>query len=130
MATEDIIKLAFELGNAIADSEEIANLKVMQSKLSEDPDAYGLIMRYQDAQTKLENKLQEGLTVTPAEENHINIMEQQINTNPLIQELIQIQEKFDNLMQGVYFAMNQAISGGDSCSSGCCDSCGGGCSVQ
>lgn len=129
MATEDIIKLAFELGNAIAQSEEIANLKVMQAKLSEDPDAYGLIMRYQDAQSKLENKLQEGLLVTPAEESHIDIMEQQINSNPLIQELIQIQEKFDNLMQGVYFAMNQAISGGEGCSSGC-DSCGGGCSVQ
>jgi len=128
MSTDEIIKLAFELGNAIAASEEMDNLKVMQTKLSEDPDAYQLIMNYQDAQTKLENKLQEGLLVTPAEESHIDIMEQQINTNPLIQELIQIQEKFDNLMQGVYFAMNQAISGGG-CESGC-ESCGGGCSVM
>ncbi len=128
MSTDEIIKLAFELGNAIAASEEMDDLKVMQTKLSEDPDAYQLIMNYQDAQTKLENKLQEGLLVTPAEESHIDIMEQQINTNPLIQELIQIQEKFDNLMQGVYFAMNQAISGGG-CESGC-ESCGGGCSVM
>ena len=128
MATEDIIKLAFELGNAIAQSEEMDSLKTMQSKLKEDKDAYGLIMRYQDAQSKIENKVQEGLTVTSAEENLIDIMEQQINTNPLIQELIQVQEKFDNLMQGVYFAMNQSISGGEEgCSSGCCDSCGGGC---
>jgi len=127
MTTEEIIKLAFELGNAIAQSEEIDNLKAMQSKLTEDQDAYGLIMRYQDAQSKMENKLQDGLTVTAAEENVIDIMEQQINANPLIQELIQIQEKFDNLMQGVYFAMNQAISGGEgSCSSGC-ESCGGSC---
>ncbi len=128
MTTEDIIKLAFELGNAIAGSEEIANVKVMQAKLSENPDAYGLIMRYQDAQTKLENKLEQGLPVTPAEESHIDLMEQQINANPMIQELIQVQEKFDNLMQGVYFAMNQAISG-EGCSSGC-DSCGGGCNVM
>lgn len=129
MATEDIIKMAFELGSAIAASEEIASLKMMQVKLSENPEAYDLIMRYQDAQTKIENKLQEGLLVTQAEENHINIMEQQINANPLIQELVEIQEKFDNLMQGVYFAMNQAISGG-SCAPDSCDSCGGGCSVQ
>lgn len=128
MTTEEIIKMAFELGNAIAQSEEIENLKKMQDKLSENQDAYGLIMRYQDAQSKIENKVQEGLAVTPAEENLIDIMEQQINTNPLIQELIQIQEKFDNLMQGVYFAMNQSISGEDGgCSSGCCDSCGGSC---
>lgn len=126
MTTEEIIKLAFELGNAIAQSEEIDNLKMMQMKLTENQDAYSLIMRYQDAQAKMENKLQDGLTVTAAEENVIDIMEQQINANPLIQELIQVQEKFDNLMQGVYFAMNQAISGGEGCSSGC-ESCGGSC---
>lgn len=129
MTTEEIIKMAFELGNAIAQSKEIEELKIMQDKLSEDADAYGLIMRYQEAQTQMENKLQEGMNLTDAEENHIEIMEQEINNNPLIQELIQVQEKFDNLMQGVYFAMNQAISGNDGCSSGC-DSCGGGCNVM
>ena len=128
MTTEEIIKLAFELGNAIAQSEEIESLKMMQIKISQDQDAYSLIMRYQDTQSKIENKLQEGIAVTSAEENLVDIMEQQINSNPLIQELIQVQEKFDNLMQGVYFAMNQAISGVEGgCSSGCCDSCGGGC---
>lgn len=126
MTNEEIIKLAFELGNAIAQSEEIDNLKAMQVKLTDDQDAYSLIMRYQDAQTKMENKIQDGLSVTAGEENLIDIMEQQINANPLIQELIQVQEKFDNLMQGVYFAMNQAISGGGSCEAGC-ESCGGSC---
>src|SRR5665647_125462 len=129
MTTEDIIKMAFELGNAIAQSGEIDNLKLMQAKISEDTDAYGLIMRYQEAQSQMENKLQEDLDVTTAEEDHIEMMEQEINNNPLIQELIQVQEKFDNLMQGVYFALNQAISGDDGCSSGC-DSCGGGCNVM
>ena len=130
MTTEEIIKMAFELGNAIAQSNEIDELKIMQGKLSDDSDAYGLIMRYQEAQTQMENKLQEGMNVTDVEENHIAIMEQEINNNTLIQELIQVQEKFDNLMQGVYFALNQAISGTDSCSSDCCDSCGGGCNVM
>ena len=130
MTTEEIIKMAFELGNAIAQSNEIDELKIMQAKLSEDADAYGLIMRYQEAQTQMENKLQEGMNVTDAEENHLAIMEQEINNNTLIQELIQVQEKFDTLMQGVYFALNQAISGSESCSSGCCDSCGGGCNVM
>jgi cell fate (sporulation/competence/biofilm development) regulator YmcA (YheA/YmcA/DUF963 family) len=69
------------------------------------------------------------LQVTAAEEKNIEIMEEEINNNPLIQELIKVQEKFDSLMQGVYFAMNQAISGSDTCSSGC-DSCGGGCGVM
>jgi cell fate (sporulation/competence/biofilm development) regulator YlbF (YheA/YmcA/DUF963 family) len=129
MTTEEIIKMAYDLGNAIAQSKEVEALSEMQIKLSEDANSYGLIMRYQEAQTHMENKLQDGLSVTEAEESNIEMMEQEINNNPMIQELIKVQEKFDNLMQGVYFAMNQAISGSDSCSSGC-DSCGGGCSVM
>ncbi|MBP1761331.1 MAG: hypothetical protein H6Q64_873 [Firmicutes bacterium] len=129
MTTEDIIKMAYDLGNAIAQSKEVDALREMQIKLSGDADSYGLIMRYQEAQTQMENKLQDGMNVTAAEENNIEMMEEEINNNPMIQELIKVQEKFDNLMQGVYFAMNQAISGSDSCSSGC-DSCGGGCGVM
>ncbi|MGR6835800.1 YlbF family regulator [Syntrophomonas erecta] len=124
MTTEEIIKLAFDLGNALADSDEVTTLKVLQSKVTSDRTAYDLIMRYQEAKSKLENKYNDGLLVTKAEEDHINILEQQLNANAAIQELMIAQEKFDNLMQAVYFAMNQAISGG--CSSGC-DSCGGSC---
>lgn len=129
MTTEEIIKMAFELGNAIAQTEEVDALRNMQIKLSEDGDAYGLIMRYQEAQTQMENKLQDGLGVTAQEEANIAAMETEINNNALIQELISVQESFDNLMQGVYFALNQAISGADTCSSGC-DSCGGGCGIM
>jgi cell fate (sporulation/competence/biofilm development) regulator YlbF (YheA/YmcA/DUF963 family) len=129
MTTEEIIKMAFDLGNAIAQSKEVDALREMQIKLGEDADSYGLIMRYQEAQTQMENKLQDGMNVTPAEENNIEMMEKEINNNSMIQELIKVQEKFDKLMQGVYYAMNQAISGSDSCSSGC-ESCGGGCGVM
>jgi cell fate (sporulation/competence/biofilm development) regulator YlbF (YheA/YmcA/DUF963 family) len=137
LTTEDIIKLAFELGNAISESDELLALRATQVRLTQNKEAYDLIMRFQDAQEKLENKLNEGLAVTPAEENHMQILEQQLNTNAFVQELMKTQEKFDSLMQGVYFAMNQAISGSDGCSGSCgscgCDcgddGCGGGCEM-
>lgn len=127
MTNEEIIKMAFELGNAISQSQEIEELKLMQEKLTQNAEAYDLILRFQDAQSKMENKLNDGLVVTPSEESHLDILQQQLNSNSMVQELIKTQEKFDNLMQGVYFALNQAISGGG-CSSGC-DSCGGGCNM-
>jgi cell fate (sporulation/competence/biofilm development) regulator YlbF (YheA/YmcA/DUF963 family) len=127
MTNEEIIKLAFELGMAISQSDEIGTLKAKQFELTQNPEAYDLILRFQDAQTKMEHKSQDGILITPSEENHLSILEQQLNNNPLVKELMQAQESFDNLMQGVYFAMNQAISGG-SCSSGC-ESCGGGCNM-
>lgn len=128
MTTEEIIKKAFELGNSIANSEEIMALKDIQQKLTQDQTAYDLIMRYQDARMKLENKRSSGLIIPKTEEDHIAILEQQLTNNALIKEMMIAQERFDNLMQAVYFALNQAIAGSDECSSGC-SSCGGGCGM-
>ena len=50
MTTEEIIKKAFELGNSIANSEEIMALKDIQQKLTQGSNSYDLIMRYQDAE--------------------------------------------------------------------------------
>lgn len=126
MSSETIIRLAFELGDSIAHSEEIAALKAVQEKLVANGEAYDLIMRYQDARMRAEQKKNSGLILPQQEENHLAILEQQLNSNQLVQELLLAQEKFDNLMQAVYFAMNQAIAGGG-CSEGC-SSCGGDCS--
>ena len=107
MTSEEIIKMAFELGHAVAQSEEIEGLKLSQNKVAQDHMAYDIIMSYQDAKSKLDN---------------LQKLEQELKGNSIVNELLSAQEKFDNLMQAVYFAMNQALSG--SCSGGC-DSCGG-----
>lgn len=127
MTTEKIIEMAFELGNSIAQSEEMDTLQAMQIKLSEDPEASAMITYYQEARTKIENKIRDGLQIMDAEEKELEALQQQLNDNQTVKELIQVQEKFNNLMQSVYFAMNQAMSG-DSCSSDC-SSCGGSCGM-
>ncbi|MEN6461764.1 MAG: YlbF family regulator [Syntrophomonas sp.] len=128
MTNEEIIKLAYELGSAVSGSDEIENLKRLQTAITQDKVAYDIIMKYQDARTRADNASNSGLITGKSEEDHLNILEQQLNSNALIKELMEAQEKFDNLMQAVYFAMNQAISGGAAggCSGGC-DSCGSSC---
>ncbi len=126
MTAEDIIKLAFELGNALGQSEEIEQLKNMQTSISADSKAYDLIISYQEAKMKLEDQMNEGKIVSKTDEDHLQILEDQLAENETIQQLMQAQEKFDNLMQAVYFAINQAITDEDDCSGGC-DSCGCGC---
>jgi len=125
LTTDEIIAMAFELGSAISQSLEFDAVKDMQNRLGEDQEASNLIMHYQEERAKTDNKLQDGLLITSNEENQSDILLQQLSSNPTVQELIQVQEKFNNLMQGVYFALNQAISG-DECSSDC-GSCGGSC---
>ncbi|KUG04826.1 hypothetical protein ASZ90_017706 [hydrocarbon metagenome] len=100
-------------------------LKELQDKLNEDFEASNLIVKYKDAKMKLEHKMSDGLMISKGEEDHIDILEQQLSNNTLLQEMMSAQEKFDNLMQAVYFAMNQAITG--SCG-GSCASCDSGCS--
>lgn len=123
MSKEQIIKQAFELGNAISQSAEFEKLKNVQKELQADQDAYLLLMRYQDFRAQAEDKLNHGRILTAAEENQLNILEQSINNNNMLIKLMQIQEEFDRLMQGVYYALNQAISGGHSCSCDGCESC-------
>jgi cell fate (sporulation/competence/biofilm development) regulator YlbF (YheA/YmcA/DUF963 family) len=127
--SEEIIKIASELGNAIAQSDEITYLKDQQAKIMGKKDAYEMIMRYQEVKTKIDHKLMDGLMVTQQEENHLKILQQQLSNNPDIQVLFAAQEKLDKLMQAVYFAINQAINDGSSpgCKSCCDDSCGGNC---
>ena len=125
MLKEDIIKLAFDLGTSIGDSEEIILLKQLQDRLNEDFEASNLIMKYKDAKMQMDHKMSDGLIITKAEEDHIEILEQQLSNNVLLQEMMSAQEKFDNLMQAIYYAMNQAITG--SCG-GSCASCDKGCS--
>lgn len=126
--SEDIIRLAMELGNALAQTDEIEQLKNMQTVLNEDTSSYDLIVRYQEARMKLEEQKNQGKIISKTDEDHLQILEDQLAGNETIQQLMDAQERFDNLMQAVYYAINQALIG-DQCSSGC-DSCGGGCSTM
>jgi cell fate (sporulation/competence/biofilm development) regulator YlbF (YheA/YmcA/DUF963 family) len=80
-------------------------------------------MKYQAARMNLENQQRAGQNITPQDENHLSILEQQMQNNALIQQVMDAQDRFNNLMQAVYYAMNQSLSGG--CSP---DGCGGSCS--
>lgn len=112
-----------ELGSSIAASDELLEVKNLQQQLQEDETALGLVMRYQDARQTMENRQKQGQIIGPNDENHLNILEQQLQGNVLVKQVMQAQEQFNNLMQAVYFAMNQSLSG--SCNP---SSCGGSCS--
>ncbi len=123
MHRDAIIKLAMDLGSSIAESDELMEVKKLQDQLQADETAFGLVMKYQAARMNLENQQRAGQNITPQDENHLSILEQQMQNNALIQQVMDAQDRFNNLMQAVYYAMNQSLSGG--CSP---DGCGGSCS--
>jgi len=127
MEKEQILTMAFELGAAITKSQEMDMLRDMQDRVSSDVGASGLIMNYQDTMQQMDNKRRDGLDILPSEISHLETLQNELTGNPLVSELIKVQQDFNNLMEGVYFAINQAING-ESCSSDC-SSCPGGCSM-
>ncbi|NLF45843.1 MAG: YlbF family regulator [Syntrophomonadaceae bacterium] len=129
MNGEHIIKLAFELGEALAQSDEIEQLKNMQASITEDARAYDLIVNYQNIKMKLDDQVNEGKIISKTDEDHLQILEDELASNEVIQQLMMAQERFDNLMQAVYYAINSAIVAEEDCSSGC-DSCGCDCGTM
>jgi len=122
---EDIIRQAMQLGEALAGSAELEQLKQAQQAVTQDDAAYQAIMQYQHLRNNADTKLRQGLALNADEEAKLEQAEQAIQNDKKVQLLMDSQESFDNLMQSVYFVINQAISG-PSCGSGC-DSCGGSC---
>ena len=116
MQVEEIIRLATELGHAIAESEAAEELRNVQARLLQDAESYRLILQYEDIKTKIEHKIEDGLPVSRDEEDQLEDFEHLLNMNPLINELVQVQEQFNELLQAVFQAVNHAISGG-------CDGC-------
>ncbi len=125
MSTESIIKKAMELGSAIALSEQVFTLKDAQTRVMEDPETSSLLGNFQELRSQMENKMQDGLQIVPAEEEKLESLQQQLNELPLIKELIEAQGHYNNLMESVFFVINQAVSG-EECGADC-SACGGSC---
>lgn len=125
MHKEQILQMAFELGAAIGRSPEYDSMQALQSQVADDRGASDLIASYQQAMMQLENKRRDGLDILPDELQRLEAMQQELSSHELVKELVQAQEQLNNLIQGVYFAINQAMKG-QSCTSDC-SSCGGGC---
>lgn len=125
MSTDRIIQIAMELGKAIALSEQVQALKDIQTQVLENIETSSLLDSYQEARSQLEHKMQDGLQVVPAEEEILEALQQQLNNQPLIQDLITAQQNLNNLMESVYFVINQAVFN-DECEADC-SACGGSC---
>ncbi|MDO4540631.1 MAG: YlbF family regulator [Syntrophomonadaceae bacterium] len=123
MTMENIIKQAMDLGSAIAESETMHNLRMTQMRLGEDSEAYQLLLEYQEARMAMENKLAAGQSIAPDDEQALDSLEKNLTANELVKELMKAQEAFDSMMQGVYFAIDEMITGG-SCAGGC-EGCAG-----
>lgn len=105
----------------IADSKEKQAMDSLQEEIKEDGEAFNLLVRFQDFKGQIEVKRASGQELDENDQKQMRVMQQELGSNRLIQEFGAQKEGFDNLMNAVYFAMNQAIKDGNKSNCGDCD---------
>lgn len=126
MTRDEIIQKAFELGTIIAESQEMQNFRKMQAEVILDAEAYTLVVRFQQARDEAAGQLEDEIPLTAEQEAYLEQLEKELQANTRVQELLKAQEVITNLLNAVYFAIDQAVNG-VSCGESDCQSCGGGC---
>ncbi|MGE5423578.1 MAG: YlbF family regulator [Ignavibacteriales bacterium] len=127
MTRDEIIKMAFELGVAISESQEMNDFRESQSDVLKDAEAYSLVSNYQEARERLDVMMEKGHNPTEEEQKILLDLEQALDENPLLKDLVASQETMTNLMNAVFYSINQAANGSEGCSGEDCSGCGGSC---
>lgn len=121
MSITDIIKLAKELGEALANSEEMRRLKRAEAAVEQNNEARTIFIEYQKA--KFDNvKAQLTYKKSPID---FRAMEKKAMENPLVANLIKEQEGFNNLIKTINAIMAHSIE--KTPVSGCFKGCGHDC---
>ncbi|NLB18537.1 MAG: YlbF family regulator [Syntrophomonadaceae bacterium] len=126
MEKDAIISLAFALGGHISESEELKHFKTKRDVAMNDPVAFELIKKFEELRNKAVEQMQAGEELTEEQQNELHVLEDAMYANQVVMDMVNTQEKFNNMMSAIYYAIDQAVNGGSGCESGC-DSCGGGC---
>ena len=126
MERDAIISLAFTLGGHIAESEELKRFKAKRDGAMNDPAAFELIRKFEEARNKAVEQMQAGEELSEEQQNELHAIEDAMYANQVVMDMVNTQEKFNNMMSAIYYAIDQAVNGGSGCESGC-GSCGSGC---
>lgn len=122
-----ILKKAKELGDEIASSKELEEMKSAQLAVMQDPEAQAIVKEFQEKQKTFYLIQQQGHELTESQKKEVEELEQKMTNNPLIARYIKTQQRFEKLLEEINNIIAQSISDKHSCSDSCCSSCNGGC---
>lgn len=125
-----VLEKAKELGDQIAASEELDAMKKAQLAVMQNHEAKAIIDEFQKEQEGLFRIQQSGQELNDDQKELIRKLEQRMSENPIIEEYIVTQQKFEELLDEINNIIAESISGQQpSCGDSCCSSCGGGCDI-
>lgn len=118
-----VIEKAKTLGEAIANSKELEELKNSEARMSVDPAASDIIKEFQAKQQELQQLQMQGQQMTDDHKKSVELIEGKMKSNESISSYMEAQQNFEKLLQEVNQIISASISGQDcsegDCSSGC-----------
>lgn len=125
-----ILDKARELGEEIASSIELEEMKNAEIAMMSDTEANNLISEFNQKQKKFMNLRASGKELTNEQVKEVEDLEKRVLDNPLIVDFFRKQQNFERIIEEINEIISSAIAGqgpdcdGD-CSDDCCSTCSG-----
>lgn len=90
-----------ELAAAIKESQQFQDLQSARARVKLDPNAFDLLEKLQQSQEKIIGMQQEGKPITQEIIEELRNLENQMQLNLTLKNMVQAQQKFEELMEEV-----------------------------
>lgn len=121
-----ILDKARELGEEIASSKELEEMRDAEAAMINNPDANSLVREFNEKQRKYMDLKSKGANLTDEQISEVEDLENMVLDNPLIVDFFRKQQNFERIIEEINDIIARAISGEASgCSDDCCSSCSG-----
>jgi len=115
-----IIEKARQLGDAIASSVELEEMRQAENAMMSDPEARQLAQEYNEKQKKYLELRSKGQHLTVEQLQDSEDMGEKIMKNALIFDFFHKQQSFEQILDEVNNIISRALTGEDECSGNCC----------
>ncbi|MFZ5648825.1 MAG: YlbF family regulator [Bacillota bacterium] len=124
-----ILEKARELGEEIASSVELTEMRDAEMAMMSDPEARSLVEEFNQKQRYFLDMKSRGEHLAEEQIRDVEDLERRVLENPLIVDFFRKQQSFEEIIEGINKIISTAIAGGNSgCSDGCSDDCCSSCS--
>lgn len=121
-----ILEKARELGEEIATSVELEEMKEAEMAMMNDPEASLLVREFNEKQRAFMNLKMNGTDLTDKQMGEARELEDRVMENPLIVDFFRKQQSFEKIIEEINEIIASAIAGeGAACSDECCTTCSG-----
>ena len=122
-----VIEKARQLGEEIANSKELLEMREAEFMMTKDPEAMGIIQKFNEKQRIFRTIQEQGLELTDSQKREAEALENEMLDNPYIYSFFKAQQNFEKVLEQINNIIGEAIgtSGGScSCDSDDCGTCG------